>query len=167
MRWRPAASLVLLAAMSAWGLWLLSEAKGTADYVLADAAALSRAPSCEWTPIGGPSVASLGFSHDAGHAWSDRETAYLALPIPAVPAGGWLDIDVPAVAKGRVLVEVAGGDAQYAVTEAGLVRVPVPEASRPGTILVTFVSEDMLPPQGQDRRWLGLAISRLRICPAG
>lgn len=167
MNWRAALSLTLLVGMVAWGTWLLANAKGTADYARARAATAPQMPRCEWVPVNSPSIASLGFSHDAGHAWSDRATAYIGMRVEALEHGAWLDVGVVAVANGRVVVEVPGNEAGYGVTQQGLVRLPVPPTPDAGTLLVTFHAEDMLPPMGDERRWLGIAIGRIRLCEAG
>lgn len=164
MNWRVIGSVVTLASMLFWGIWLISQAKTKSYYVKTRAAGHAALQRCAWTPIDSPSVANLGFSIDSGHAWSDRSTAYLAFPIKAVPAGGWLDLDIISVVGGNVFLEVEGGVLRYVVRNPGKVRLAVPTANQPRTLLVRMSASDPLPPSGEERRWLGAAVSRLRVC---
>lgn len=164
MTWRAASSIALLACMSAWGFWLLHHTKTKADYVVTSVERHPPLTSCEWVQIDSPSISSMGFSQDEGHAWSDRATAFIAFPVKANPDGAWLDLAVSGVAGGNIFVELEGGRARYAVKGGGILRVPVPEASRARVVLVTVTSKNMRPPEGPERRWLGVAISGLRIC---
>lgn len=164
MTWRAAGSIALLACMAAWGFWLIHHAKGKADYVVATVEGQNPLASCEWVPMDSPSISSMGFSQDEDHAWSDRAKAFIAFPAKANPNGAWLDLAVSGVAGEDTFVELEGGRARYAVKGGGTLRVPVPEASRARVVLVTVTSKKLRPPEGAERRWLGVAISRIRIC---
>lgn len=164
MNRRAVGSLLLIVAMGAWAAWLVSKAKSKADYVVERAESVAPLPACEWVAFDAPAVASLGFSQDPGHAWSDRATAYLAVNPGAIPEGGWLDLDVAAVAQGETWIDIDGG-ARYVVRKGKAIRMPVPALEESRVLLVAFTANDLLPPHGAERRWLGVAISRLRVCP--
>ncbi|GGZ70964.1 hypothetical protein GCM10008101_26660 [Lysobacter xinjiangensis] len=157
-------SVVVLALTAAWGAWLIAHARTKASYVTAAAAAKPTIAVCEWLKISESRAANLGFSIDESHAWTDRATAYLGVPVPDLNGAGWLDLDIAAVAAHRATVRIDRGE-RY-VLRPGQVRLRLPPRSSAQPLLLTFTADGPKPPSGADRRWLGVAVSRIRACPA-
>lgn len=161
---RVIGNVLLLAGMVVWGVWLLGQAKGVDDYVVDRAAGKPRPPACQWMPLGAPEVATLGWSIESEHAWSDRKVAFVALNAPALPRGAALDLDVIALPGGEAVFSLEDANVRYTISNARQVRIPVQPRATPGPLVVKLVVDDPQPPSGEDRRWLGVAVKQLRLC---
>lgn len=102
---RIVASLAALVAMTAWGLWLLGQARSKAEYVEADARDNPFAQSCEWMPMSAPAVAHLGLAIEPTLAWTDRADAYIALRTGAAPKGAAIDLHVANAIRGMPITQ--------------------------------------------------------------
>ncbi len=160
-------NVAVLALFAGWGITLLLQSKGRDDYVVDRALQLRpQSATCQWLPIDTEHTANLGFSIEPEHAWSDRRSAYLALRVPDGTGAAWLDLDLRGVAAGEVTLSIDNSEQRFLVSRPRTVRVPVPEATTSdGIILLRFDSRRMQPPVGEDRRWLGIAIGGIRLCP--
>lgn len=163
-RSRLAISVLVVSVMLAWGLWLLAQARSTADYTLLRLIGKPTALTCQWFGMDAPSVAKLGWSQEPVHAWSDRRDAYIALTLPAMPRGGAIDLDVIALPGGHATLRLDQG-AAYSISSARQVRLPF-GSRQAGPSVIKIQVEQPQRPSGEDRRWLGIAIKDLRIASA-
>lgn len=159
----PAAALVL-AAMAAWGGWIISKARTPADYAALRADPSRPVPACTWLRPGDEGVGSLGLSLSADLSWTDRTEAYVVLPTAAMPRGGDVDLDIAAIAAQAVDIDVEGSAQRLRLSTGRQVRIPI-EPRPAGTLRIQFDAHDPKPPSDGDRRWLGAALVRLRVCP--
>lgn len=165
MNVRVAGSIALLLAIAAWGVWLLSNAMSRADYVRLQADQAHPVPRCEWVKPAHPGLASLGLSLAPDHSWTDRATAYVAGWVPAMPSGGRLDLDFAAVAADDLIVDADAAASRIRIKRGRIATLELmPRPS--GVLLITLDATNPKPPTGEDRRWLGAALVRLRVCPA-
>lgn len=162
---RLAGNVLVLAVMAAWGCWLLTQARGVGYYAVGRLAGKGVVPSCHWLGLDAAPVASLGWSIEPGHAWSDRREAFVAVNLPALPAGGALDLEVISLPGESATLAIDGG-ATFALHDARPVRLPL-EAGKAGPMLLRIQVEHPQSPTDVDRRWLGIALKQLRLVPAG
>lgn len=165
MRMWRVLSVALLLGMAGWGTWLLGQSRRPADYVVARVDGTRPLRPCTWVASNSDRIESLGLSIAADHSWTDRTTAWVALPAPALPRGGVLELTIAGVAADDVIIDAEGARTRVRVTAPGTVRLALTPRAAPGALLVTLRADDPKPPTGQDRRWLGIALQRLRICP--
>lgn len=166
-RIRISISALVAAVMFAWGIWLLGQARSTADYTRLRLSGKPVAPACQWFGLDEPSVAKFGWSQEPEHAWSDRRDAYLALNLPAMPRGGAIDMNVIALPGERATLSIDKG-APLSISSARPVRLPF-SSRQAGPSVIRVHVENPKRPFGEDRRWLGIAIQNLRVvstaCP--
>lgn len=154
-------SLILLSFL-AWGGWLLSQVRSTTDY-LADRVLASGA-TCSWIRPSDRAVASLGLSHEQQHSWTDRVRAYIVMKVPALPSGGRIDIEIINLKADSLDIRLLEDAQHYRIRRTGVFSIKLPVSVKGKVEALVLDSNAMSPPQGADRRWLGVAISRLRIC---
>ncbi|WP_411834132.1 hypothetical protein [Pseudoxanthomonas mexicana] len=157
-----AANIVVLTTCLVWGVWLLAKARSKVDYLAA------RIPegvaACAWMLPSDPAVATLGMNHEAHHSWTDRAQAYIVVKVPPLPAGGRMDIEVVNLKARSLGLRLLGSERRYATTREGAYSLQLPASPEPGTATLVLDSDGMAPPEGEDRRWLGVAIGRIRVC---
>ncbi len=158
-------SVLVIVAMLAWAAWLASMARSKLDYLVAKAQTQAPLPACLWTSISTPAVSSLGLSFEPSHAWSERKETFLAFRTPSFLPPVVVDLRLPAVVGKDVLMSADGGKV-FAVSADGDVRLPLRQLPAGSVHVVAIRIGKSLPPHGQDRRWLGVAISEVRVCGA-
>lgn len=159
------ANLAGAAALAGWAAVLLAHARTKVDYLKAQVH--QDIPLCQPVAASDPRMSSMGLSHEPDHSWTDRRRAYLAFGLPAMPNGGELSIQVVATTHKGVQLSLSGGQRGVTVDKTGLYPLPVSAASTPRTLVLAMESQTMSPPHGQDKRWLGLAIGSIAVCPHG
>lgn len=158
-------ALLVVIGLVVWLVWLLSMARSKLDYVVQDASSRPVLPACEWVSVSAPPVATLGLSLEPTHAWTDRNEAMLAFRTESSSVAAFVDIRVVSVVAGKVSISADGAPAER-VKGGGEVHLPL-RASQGDVHTVLITTRRPLPPHGDDRRWLGAAVSAIRVCPAG
>lgn len=162
---RRFAALLVIIGMVVWLAWLFSMTRSKLDYVVQDARSRPLLPTCDWVPVNAPSFASLGLSFEPTHAWTNRKDVIVAFRTESSPKALFADVGLVAVAGGGVSISADGAKAQR-IESAESVRIPL-HTPRDGVHSLQITTKHALPPHGDERRWLGVAISAIRVCPAG
>lgn len=161
---RITCNVALLLGFLAWGIWLIGQHRSKLDYLVSRV--VGQIPVCSWVPMHSENVATLGFSHEKKRAWSSRETALVSFRVPALPNGAFATFDVTSLAAHSATIHLVGSHETIQAEKANKLQLKIP-ASRTSRILSFAVkSTYMKAPTRRDRRWLGIAITRLRVCPA-
>ncbi len=163
---RRAISLLVIAGMLAWLAWLTSMGRSKLDYVIAKLATRPALPACTWVPVATPALATLGLSFEPSHAWTARNTVLLAFRTQPLTMPAFVQLRVVAVAGSGIDIRADGG-ARVKITDAEDVMVPLHARRTDGIHVVSIRVGHPRPPHGNDRRWLGLAASAIRVCGAG
>lgn len=163
---RRAISVLLIAGMLGWLGWLYSMGRSKLDYVVARLATQPPLPACTWVPIATPALAALGLSFEPSHAWTARGTVLLAFRAPRLGVRTLVQLRVIAVAGRDVDIRADGGPG-IKISGAGDVTLPLHEQRADGAHVVSIRVGQPRPPHGDDRRWLGIAVSAIRVCGAG
>lgn len=163
MRMRRWLSLLVIVGVMVWAAWLLSRGKSKLDYVAENARKQLPLAACEWVPIDAPAVAALGLSFEPSHAWTDRKEAMLAFRTGSVGGALAVKLQVISIAGAGVSISADGGKSM-ALQDPGEFSLPLrsPRAGNVHTVSIKVARPQ--PPQGQDRRWLGVAISAIHVC---
>lgn len=161
------AALAMFFAVLAWAGWLWHERKTLADYVFDNASVAPVMPFCEWVPVGSPQVVSLGVDTTSPPPWTDTRRALIAFRTGSrLP--WYVDVGVVAVVGNGVTVSADGGQPRsirfQQLPEGDAVRLPLSWSARDGVHMITIRVANARPPSGNEQRWLGIAISRIRVC---
>lgn len=165
MRVRRWVSLLVIIGMMAWAAWLLSRGKSRLDYVVENARKQAPLAACEWVPIATPSVATLGLSFEPSHAWTERKEAMLAFQTGAIVGASVVKLRLVSIAGAGISISADGGESRM-LQSPGEFSLPLRKPRTGNVHTVSIKVARPLPPHGQDRRWLGVAISAIRTCGA-
>lgn len=154
-------SLLVIGAMMAWLAWLVSTARSKQDYVVTKAQMQTPLAACTWTAMSASAVTTLGLDFEPTHAWSERKQVFIAFRTQPLVAPAFVQLRLAAVVGTGIEVDADGGS-PVRVSHADELRLPLLQHG--GVHVVTIHVGRALPPHGQDRRWLGMAISAIRVC---
>lgn len=160
-------AVALCLSVLAWGGWLWQMRKTQFDYILADARHAPPIPMCQWVHADDDAIASLGLSKGSPPAWTDSTVTLLAFR--TTPAQPWyVDVAVPAIAGAGITISADGRAPQpLSVTtlpKTKVLRLPLTLRTADDVHTVTIHIADAKPPSGHEQRWLGVAISGIRVC---
>ena len=137
------------------------------DYVTAEALRGPVIPFCQWLPVKAPGIASIGLDTTSEPVWTDARTASIVFHT-GLRQPWYVDIGMIMAVGTGITLSIDGGPAQ-AVSQASLEHDPVlrllPARNTHDSLHVVRIHiAHPRPPTGRDQRWLGLAISRIRVC---
>lgn len=150
-----------------WAAWLWHARKTLVDYVSEEATKAPMIPFCEWVPVGTAAVASLGLDMATPPPWTDTPSALIAFRTGRrLP--WYVDIGVVAVAGSGVTLSADGGRPRAVpaqpLPKGKIIRLPLSWHTPDGVHRVTIHVAGAKPPSGNEQRWLGIAISQIRVC---
>lgn len=160
-------ALTMAVAMLAWAGWLWHARKSVMDYIVADALRAPVVPFCQWLPLDAPAISSIGLDTTSEPVWTYAKTA--SIVFHTGPRQPWyVDVRMVAAAGTGITLSIDGGPAQ-SVSKESLAREQVLRLrpawhTRGGLHVVRIDTASPRPPSGREQRWLGLAISRIRVC---
>jgi hypothetical protein len=164
--------VLLLAGFAVWAAWLLLERKSLVDYLVIQARAKPMLPLCEWVPLGSENFATMGFSLTESSAWkwTSQKKAILAFRAKTGGPGAAEHVDIGLVSvvgrgvtvssDGHKLGKIANEDLLHGNT----LQLPLSSDAGNDVHLVSFQIARPKPPNGREQRWLGIAISKIRVC---
>lgn len=168
MTWLSKATAVLLCLLVlAWTGWLWHTRKTQADYAIDAARSAPPVPMCQWVAVESPAISSLGLSRETPPAWTDSTHALLAFRTRGEPPS-YVDVGVVEVVGTGVSLSADGSApqplARHPSPEGKVVRLPLKPRSTDSVHTLTIEVAEARPPRGRDQRWLGVAISRIKVC---
>lgn len=154
-------------AMLAWAGWLWHARKTVMDYVTADALHGPVVPFCQWLHVTSPGFTSIGLDTASEPVWTYAKTASIVFRTGARQPW-YVDLRMITAVGTGITVSI-DGKAAHAVSKQSLRRTPVLRllpawGTRDGLHVVRIDVAEPRPPQGQEQRWLGLALSRIKVC---
>ncbi|MBS0382017.1 MAG: hypothetical protein JSR56_06250 [Proteobacteria bacterium] len=160
-------ALVMFLAVLAWAGWLWHARKTVMDYLTADVLRGPSVPFCRWLPINAPGIASIGLDTTSNPVWTYAKTA--AIVFRTGSRQPWyVDVRMIAAAGSGISLSIDGGPARYVSKDSlkheDVLRLLPAWDTRDGLHVVRIDVANPRPPSGQDQRWLGLAISRIKVC---
>lgn len=161
------AGLAMCLAMLAWAGWLWHARKTVMDYLTADVLRGPAIPFCQWLPIAAPGIASIGLDTTSAPVWTYAKSASIVFRTGARQPW-YVDVRMIATAGTGISLSVDGGTARYVSKESlkhdDVLRLLPAWHARDGLHVVRIDVDDPRPPSGSEQRWLGLAISSIRVC---
>jgi hypothetical protein len=160
-------ALMLFLLVLAWACWLWHARKTPFDYVIDTARHSPPIPLCRWVRVDDPDIAGLGLSRTPPPAWTDSKTAYLAFKTgQRLP--WYVDVAIVAVEGTGVSVSADGGTPRaiprVPLPRGRIVRLPLSLNVAAGVHEITIRVAGPKPPSGREQRWLGVAVSNIRVC---
>ena len=161
------AGLTIFLAMAAWAGWLWHARKSVMDYIVADALRAPLVPFCQWLPLNAPAISSIGLDTTSEPVWTYAKTASIVFHTgPRQPRH--VEVRMVAAAGTGIALSIDGGPAQ-SVSKESLEKDQVLQLrpawrTRDGLHVLRIDIANPRPPSGREQRWLGLAISRIRVC---
>lgn len=161
------AGLVMLLAVLAWAGWLWHARKTVMDYVTATALRAQAIPFCQWLPVSAPEISSIGLDTTSDPVWTYAKTASIVFRTGSRQPW-YVDVRMIMAAGTGITLSIDGGP-PHAVSKESLeqdqvLRLRPAWDTRDGLHVVRIDVANPRPPSGQDQRWLGLAISRIKVC---
>ena len=161
------ASTVMFVVVALWAGWLWQTHKTAMDYVTADALQAPKMPFCRWLPVTAPEMASIGLDTKSRPVWTYARTALIAFHT-GTRKPWYVDVGVIAIAGTGVTMSADGSPSRpvsrVSLTESKTVRLLPAWNTRDGLHVVRVDIANPLPPHEREKRWLGIAISGIRVC---